>query len=127
LKKIFTIAFCLFYLVSSSGLAINFHYCGGKLKAIGINQYKEEACCGKKMKSKGCCQNKTSVVKAFGDQASSKNITITKALSGFVTVLTADPYFYPNPVRKLQLAPRIKAPPETPGMPTFLSTRSIRI
>jgi len=127
LKKLALILFSVFYLASSSGLALNLHYCGGKLKSIGINQYKEEACCGKKMKSKGCCDNKTTFIKAFDQQTSGSHQFIVKPTTPIFEIGLISPIIYKSPVIELRSGIRTKAPPEYSNTPTFLSIRSIRI
>lgn len=63
-KKIFSISLLFLYLVCVSGARINVHYCGGKIKEISFFQgYKKEGCCGNKMKSKKCCNDKLAVLK----------------------------------------------------------------
>jgi hypothetical protein len=57
----------------ASGLSLNFHYCGGKLKDISFFQVgdKEKGCCGSKKRSKGCCNNKSTILKIEDDHRSS--------------------------------------------------------
>jgi hypothetical protein len=63
-KKILAISLLFLYLICVSGVQINAHYCGGKLKEISFFQINEkEGCCGKKMKSKNCCKDKITVLK----------------------------------------------------------------
>lgn len=57
LKKTSIILFAFFYLILSSGFALNIHYCGGKLKNVTFFQDEEKGCCGTKKKSMGCCKN----------------------------------------------------------------------
>ncbi len=63
MKKSSIIFLCVFYLFVSSGLAMNFHFCGGKLKNISFFQDNEKGCCGTKKKSMGCCKNHSLVYK----------------------------------------------------------------
>jgi len=63
LKKYLIIIFSFFYLIASSGTTFNLHYCGGKLKSVSFFKADEKSCCGKKMKSKGCCKDKATTVK----------------------------------------------------------------
>jgi hypothetical protein len=54
-RKLTHSVFALFLLVSTTGITISMHYCGGKLVTTSI--YKEaKSCCDG---SKGCCENKT--------------------------------------------------------------------
>ncbi len=64
MKKILILLFSFFYLVLTSGMILNFHYCGGKIKSISLFSSSDEVgCCGSKMKSKNCCKDKTAYVK----------------------------------------------------------------
>lgn len=64
MKKILTILLLFVYLICASGVRINVHYCGGKLKQISFFQVNEKkGCCGNKMKSKNCCKDKVAVLK----------------------------------------------------------------
>ncbi len=63
MKKSSIILLAVFYLFVSSGLAMNFHFCGGKLKNISFLQDNEKGCCGSKKKSMGCCKNHSLVYK----------------------------------------------------------------
>lgn len=63
MKKAFILFLATFYLIIVSGVTFNLHYCGGKLKNVSVLTNNEEGCCGSKKKSKGCCKDKTSVIK----------------------------------------------------------------
>lgn len=64
LKKSLLIVFSFFYFFLASGININLHYCGGKLKDISLfSAANEDGCCGSKKKSKGCCDEKNSYIK----------------------------------------------------------------
>ena len=49
------------YLITSTGLMVNVHYCCGEVKDISLVTPK--SCCGKSGKSKGCCHNETKYFK----------------------------------------------------------------
>lgn len=54
-KRLTHIVFALFLLVSTTGITISLHYCGGKLVTTSINKEARSCCDG----TKGCCENKT--------------------------------------------------------------------
>ena len=70
MKNFIIILFSTFYLLTSIGGNFNLHYCGGNLKSISF--ISQKSCCADKMENKGCCQNKTIVVKANDKHQSSK-------------------------------------------------------
>lgn len=49
-------------LFSGIGLAINVHYCGGKVSSVGLT-YKIQELCGVATKKKSCCGSETSTHK----------------------------------------------------------------
>lgn len=55
MKKHFSIVMALLLLVSNSGLAINVHYCEGKIAAISSAFSKEEVCVKPVAAEKACC------------------------------------------------------------------------
>lgn len=74
-KSLSIFILAVFYLLVASGLSINFHYCGGKLKDISFFDTvdKEKGCCGNKKRSKGCCQNKSTIIQIKDDHRSSSD------------------------------------------------------
>lgn len=63
MKRVTIIFLSVFYLMIASGLSFSLHYCGGKLKSISLYASAEKTCCGSKKKSKGCCKDKTTLLK----------------------------------------------------------------
>ena len=55
LRKISHIVLALFLLVSTTGITISMHYCGGKYVSTSINEEAKSCCDG----TGGCCENKT--------------------------------------------------------------------
>jgi|DEB19_MinimDraft_2_1074335.scaffolds.fasta_scaffold00414_3 hypothetical protein len=80
MKAFVIILFSAFYLLTSIGGSFNLHYCGGNLKTISFSSVSEKTCCGKKIMKKGCCHNKTILIKVKDKHQSNKidKITYTK-------------------------------------------------
>ena len=55
LRKTFHIVFSVFLLISTAGISISMHYCGGKLVSASLNKEAKSCCDG----VGGCCENKT--------------------------------------------------------------------
>jgi len=55
LRKITHIVLALFLLVSTTGITLSLHYCGGELVSTSINKEAKTCCDG----TGGCCENKT--------------------------------------------------------------------
>jgi hypothetical protein len=70
-KLFFSILFSIFYLTSTSGITVNTHYCGGKIKHISFFKHSEKNCCGKKKMSKNCCKDKAAYFKVKDNHQSS--------------------------------------------------------
>ncbi|MBG9378033.1 hypothetical protein I5907_17475 [Panacibacter sp. DH6] len=63
MNKTVALILAFMYLSLSSGLAVNIHYCMGKVADVHVNDYTETTCkCGKKS-AKPCCNNQFEVVK----------------------------------------------------------------
>lgn len=71
-KKTAIIVMMLFYMFTTCGIYIGFHYCNGKLKSVSFKSSEKEkgCCCGKKGKKgkKDCCKNKTVYIKIKDNQ-----------------------------------------------------------
>lgn len=63
MKKLFTIFLALTYLLVSSGIVVNTHYCMGKLAGVSYQSPADSHCglCG--MDNTGCCHNDLKLVK----------------------------------------------------------------
>lgn len=69
------------YIVVASGVAVNIHYCMGKLTGVDYSYNNDGTCgkCGMKNK-KGCCHNDFKIVKISDDQQLAKvNIDFSQA------------------------------------------------
>lgn len=64
MRKFLIFTILIVYTGLASGINVQLHYCGGKLKSISLlGHHDENGCCGNKMKSKDCCANKHSFLK----------------------------------------------------------------
>ncbi len=86
-KKFLVIFFSIFYLTSTSGISLNIHYCGGKIKHITLFNSSEKCCCGKKKMSKKCCKDKVSYFKIKDDQQSNQSAKIITPTSKITPVV----------------------------------------
>lgn len=118
MKKFLVIFFSVFYLTSTSGISLNIHYCGGKIKHVSLFNSSEKGCCGKKKMSKKCCKDKVSYFKIKDDQQSNQSAKIISRTSKITPVILpvfkfagyvvctnipvlnyhAPPVFYDNPL-----------------------------
>ena len=57
-KKVLSLIFVGFYVLSIVGLSLNFHYCGTKLAQVQFQGKEIRACCSEKIeKTAKCCKN----------------------------------------------------------------------
>ena len=66
------------YTTLACGLNLQLHYCCGKLKSISFFETTDEgSCCGsKKMKSKDCCDDKTTYLKVKDKHNSNTSLKV---------------------------------------------------
>jgi len=124
MKKIAVICCCLFYLVSTSGIAWNSFYCCGKLKQTSFfSQQKTNHCRNKKITS-GCCQTKTFFAKVKDNHPPTSQLKIknTPVINtcfnlAFNVVIT-------NEKKPL---PSSNPPPLLSNQPVYLSVCNFRV
>ncbi|MGZ3864483.1 MAG: HYC_CC_PP family protein [Bacteroidia bacterium] len=121
MKKLFFIFFSFLYLVSSAGVSFNVHYCGGKIKSISFFTSEEDGCCGRKMKSKKCCKEKTVVYTVKETQNGTSKINITKTSLGSFS-LVSKINFIGLPSKFLRAA-SFKEPPDIVYNKSYLVNR----
>ena len=65
MKKIVVTILAFIYLGLSSGIALNVHYCMGKVSSLDLFQNAKDKCgkCGMKSGSSGCCSDEFKIVK----------------------------------------------------------------
>ena len=77
MKKIIVTILALAYIITSTGVALQMHYCMGELAGWGMGTNKSEICsnCGMKEsdeKENGCCKDKHILIKNTADQKSAE-------------------------------------------------------
>jgi len=63
MKKTVALILAFMYLGLTSGLAVNIHYCMGKIADVQLDAYKETSCACGKSKKMPCCNHHYEVVK----------------------------------------------------------------
>jgi hypothetical protein len=126
-KLVLSIIFSIFYLTSTSGVSINAHYCGGKIKHISFFKHSEKNCCGKKKMSKNCCKDKAAYFKVK-DNHQSNDVLTSPVPSNEITlfVLSAFEYHF-NVISTNQLVLNCHAPPVLYDNPLYLKHKVLLI
>nr|WP_320058261.1 hypothetical protein [uncultured Bacteroides sp.] len=84
-KHLLTI-FMLLYIVVSSGITINYHYCMGKLADVSLWQEAVCPACGMKHDTHKCCSTDTKLIKLSLDQEVA-HLSITDFVPSVTTLL----------------------------------------
>jgi hypothetical protein len=114
MKKALVIALASMYLLVSSGVVVNMHYCMGKLASLGIGHHDSKSCSTCGMDNNGCCKDEVKVVKIQDNQ---------EAAAGFTAIpkMVAEPIDWTSLVSMARLAETAPAhhfahaPPEGDG------------
>ena len=126
MKKSGILLLTVFYFIVTSGLVINFHYCGGKLKKISWIEHKD-CCCGSKKKAKGCCKEKTVICKVKDSQKPASKTIVPGNASKQITAGYIVLHFLMNNTPDIQTLPDYHPPGNRYTDPVFLLNRNFRI
>jgi len=128
MKKSLIILFASFYLVLASGLSINLHYCGGKLKDISLfSTSSEDGCCGNKKKSKGCCKEKSAFIKVKNNHFAGNNVKVLNSPVKSIPAAIFHQFFEIQNAEIALTALNYHAPPLLYDNPIYLKHRVIII
>ena len=129
LKKTLLILFCFIYFTSSVGVAVNLHYCGGKLKSISLTHSDEANCCGKKkMKKINCCKEKSVTYKVKDNQDSgNKSIAVQNPIKIIDTNYLSSLTNFVKINSGLSFVPDYGEPPDIDYGSTYLLNKVFRI
>lgn len=113
MKKFLSISLLFLYLVSSIGIIISLHYCGGSLASLSLSQ-NASCCCDDNVKDmkEGCCKDEVKFIKITDDQ--NKAEYLVKKFSSLVMDLPAQQHYFFNSKlidRSLSLLPVALARP----------------
>ncbi|MBI3518894.1 MAG: hypothetical protein HY062_06005 [Bacteroidetes bacterium] len=114
----------------ASGITVSLHYCGGKFKSISFFDIgvDESGCCGNKMKSKGCCDEKATFIKVKDNHHSSNTVNIVynhfKILDA---VLPINIFKFPKESNVAYCTLNYHAPPVLYDNPLYLKHRVLLI
>ncbi|MGF2412710.1 HYC_CC_PP family protein [Ferruginibacter sp.] len=125
MKKILVTILALVYLITSTGVAIQMHYCMGELAGWGLGSDKSQTCsnCGMKESSEkenGCCKDKHMLIKNTADQKFTETCSFTT--QDFSIILPANFIEFPpsifSSVREEK--PNKNAPPRSCGVAVYI-------
>lgn len=113
----------MFYLTVTSGITMNLHYCGGKLKTVSIFSNNEKGCCGSKKKSKGCCKDKTTVIKVQENHHANKIVQVCNPTVHLLAFVPTQLLFNLPLSNEINITSNYHAPPVLYDNPLYLKHR----
>ncbi len=117
----------LLFLITNSGMAVNVHWCGGKITSVDFYSADKPPCkCGKRAMKPGCCKDIKSVFKAKSDFSNAIASVFKLDISKIVFI----PLKQLDPVRATQdycFSVFYHPPPFKPKAPIYLLDRVFRI
>jgi hypothetical protein len=125
LKRVPAAFLLVIYLVTSTGFAINLHYCGKTVSRISIN--KTASCCAKSEKPMKCCHDQKVDIKLSGKHVQAEKVSPEKTFG--LTLFFEQGFQLNQPVSHAVLydTPFAHGPPLTTAVPIFLKNRVFRI
>lgn len=114
MRKAVILLLSVLYITLTSGVAVNVHYCMGKIAGTtyGVEDNHECDRCGME-KADGCCETEHKLVKADDDHLGTQ--LLSGKIAAFTAVVAQPPlYFSPLVQRSVQITPRYHAPPGIP-------------
>lgn len=123
MKKTVIILLAAFYLIIASGVTFNLHYCGGKLKTVSLFSNNEEGCCGSKKKSKGCCKDKTTLIKVEDSHQLSHIAKVNSANIISLATLSVQLLFNLESGSDAEPTPNYHSPPVLYDNPLYLKNQ----
>jgi len=117
------------YLIVSSSILVNVHYCCGDVKDVSFFVVPEKGCCGDKSESSGCCHDETKILKVDDKQSLSKDISFKLSIEFPVLAEFSNLRIVAhNPVDLIQRQfQNYHSPPLTFKTPIFIKNRVLII
>jgi hypothetical protein len=127
MQKFLVIFFSMLYLTVTSGITMNLHYCGGKLKTVSFFSNNEKGCCGTKKKSKGCCKDKTKLIKVEENHKASKVTEASNPTVHLVALLSSQLLFNLSNDNSVDIISKYYSPPVLYDNPLYLKHQVLLI
>lgn len=113
MKKAVILVLAVVYITLTSGVAVNVHYCMGRLAGVTYGVEREHECekCGMQAR-KGCCETEHKLVKADDDHIASQSFSAK--IPVFAAIITEfSSYNAPATTAHEHVIPPYHAPPGT--------------
>lgn len=128
-KKLIYILAVFFYLITTSGVIVNMHYCMGNYQSFDVYSGHQDECgkCGMSLETpNGCCKNELKIVKLVVDQSTS---TVSFSIDKMeASAVVASGFVVANTIPNLHISESTEyAPPEPSGPDVYIRNRVFRI
>ena len=128
MKKVIATITLAIYLVVSSGVVINFHFCMDELASVHLYESESGTCgkCGMVKKSTGCCRDEVTVIKITDDQQQTQLSNVYQAP---LLIISANSEYFNEPVtvNDHRVDWQNHSPPLLSEQDTYLVNRVFRI
>jgi hypothetical protein len=127
LRKVAGLCLLILYLTSTSGFAVNLHYCGTKVSQVTVNTTAKSCCKKEALKPMKCCHDKNLKIKV-SDKHKPVNEPVKSQPTGFDIFLEAVDYFGPfNLLRPKSDVASYRGPPSSRNASTTVLNCNYRI
>ena len=128
-KKSSSIILLLLFLTANSGMAVNLHWCGGKLSSVEFNIDKKSKCgCSKETMKPNCCEDSSFQLKASDEfSKTTYESNLKKPIIKVAFLLNYYRAFLFSNIVKLEQHEFEIPPPLIPKEPLFIRTGSFLI
>lgn len=115
LKKIAAISFSAFYLIASIGIAVNFHYCLGRLESVQVVLAQSDCCCDDGEQMMACCDDELYFFQLDDEEK------VVPTIQSFTDIVLEVPYFVehlivaPAPIKTFEPHLLDLPPPKEPA------------
>lgn len=119
LRQKLTLGLCAFYLVCIIGVALNMHFCGGRLAAVRFADSPKCGSCkeaGKLAKESSCCKDKSVEAKIKDSHETGVKVNVPKSFSLELFIGPIFSGFLKNLLPELFRSSSHRAPPRTQGL-----------
>ena len=90
MKRYALLILATFYLLISSGVTVNVHYCMGKLASLGLLTHDSKKCSNCGMDNSGCCKDEVKILKIQDNQNTTSSFVAIPKVAVSIPSYTAD-------------------------------------
>lgn len=128
MRKAAAISLLFLFLFTNSGIAVNVHWCRGKITSVKFFENDKHGCkCGKKAMKRGCCKDKSVILKAALDPAKTNHFSFKIQIPKLEVAHVEFAEIAPLSQLEYSSSRFYHPPPFKPKTPIYLLDRVFRI